>query len=218
MIERRGGAGLAQQALASFGGGSSSRQYFHCYFAMQFQIGGAVNDAHAAAADFTIKPVALAEYRSGNDRAVDDFVATKDASVLRIVTHFVIERLFRPGITSSSARGVRQIFFLENRSVVGDVSGENVRERAYRNFIAAGNTAARPGLVRQISEEAERSLAHGAKVVDVTGPGKLIGIGGRSGYILIVAWQLIGKTARKPEGAKEKNALCVVDVVEQLSH
>src|SRR5712664_2395075 len=104
MIERRGGARLAQQALASFCRGSSSRQYFHCYLAMQFQIGGAINDAHAAAADFTIKPVPLAEYRPGNDRAVDDFVATKDASVLRIVTHLVSERPFPPLSLSCASR------------------------------------------------------------------------------------------------------------------
>src|SRR5882762_7372280 len=95
MIERRSGARLAQQALASFRGGSCSRQYFHGNFAVQFQIGRAINNAHAAAADFTIKPVALAEYRPGNDSAVDDFVATKDASVLRIVNHLITESFFR---------------------------------------------------------------------------------------------------------------------------
>src|SRR6266404_7466619 len=102
MIERRGGARLAQQTLASFRGGSSGRQYFHCHFAMQFQIGGAVNNAHAAAADFTIKPVTLAEYRPGNDRAVDDFVATKDASILRIVTHLVYRNLFPAKVAHTS--------------------------------------------------------------------------------------------------------------------
>src|ERR1700687_1943817 len=169
---------------------------------MQFQIGGAVNDAHAASADCAIKPVAFAEYRSGNDRAVDDFVATKDASVFRIVTHLVIERLFCKG---SNASCVRQIFFLEHRSMVGDVSGENVRERAHRNSIAAGNAASRPGVVRQISEEGQRSLTHSAKVVDVTCPGKLIGARGSSSYLLIVARQLVGKTARQTEGAKKEN-------------
>jgi hypothetical protein len=64
--------------LASFDRRSSSRQYFHRHFAVQLQIGGAIDDAHAAAADFTVEAIPLTQYRPRHDRTVDDCVAAEN--------------------------------------------------------------------------------------------------------------------------------------------
>jgi len=54
--------------------------------------------------------------------------------------------------------------------VVRDVSGNRVRQRIYGNRIPAGDTAARPSVIRQIAEKCQGSLADFLELPDTIAP------------------------------------------------
>ena len=86
MIECGGGAGFANQTLASIGG-SCLRHYFDCDFAHQLEVRGAIDDAHSAPTDFAVEPVALAQYNPRCNGAGLGFIPGQDASCLGIIHH-----------------------------------------------------------------------------------------------------------------------------------
>src|SRR5690349_16106671 len=61
MIERGGGACFANQALASVGGMVRGGQYLDRDFALELEIGGAIDSSHPTAPKLAIEPIALAQ-------------------------------------------------------------------------------------------------------------------------------------------------------------
>lgn len=63
-------------------------QHFDGYFAHQFEISGAIDNAHSATTDFALEPVTVAQYSSWCNAADPSLAVTQNASVLRVVTHW----------------------------------------------------------------------------------------------------------------------------------
>src|SRR5260370_22134301 len=97
--------------------------------------------------------------------------------------------------------------------VVRNVSAHDVSQRTYRKRIPAGDTGARPRLMRKVMEERERGQADLPKFIDVSRPGDGVSLGGAYGNVLFKAGQWTVKPAGKPQRARHKDTLSIVHVV-----
>ena len=82
MIECRGGARFAEQTFARIG--ILSGDEFYCDFALELEVSGAKDCAHAAATELAVEPVAFAQDRAKSRGSRRAEVIRKDARLLRI--------------------------------------------------------------------------------------------------------------------------------------
>src|SRR5437879_1324866 len=105
-----------------------------------------------------------------------------------------------------------QISLLENGPVVFNMPGKNVCQGSNCEWISAGNAGSHPGLSREISKKVERCQSNCLELLNMAGPGNLIGFRSAGGDVLVVTRQGAVETAAEPECAEHKQPLAVVDM------
>src|SRR6185369_3539145 len=83
VIECGGGARFANQTLAGFGSLAGGGKNFDRDFALQFEIRCAIDRAHAAAAEFAVEPVTVAQDRAWRETGMTKFVR-ENLGLLRV--------------------------------------------------------------------------------------------------------------------------------------
>src|SRR5438067_1665245 len=96
--------------------------------------------------------------------------------------------------------------------------GCNVSQSPHCKLISAGDACALPGFLRQVTEERQGCTPDLLKFLHVTRPRGLVGASGSSGNLLFKAGQRRIESAGKPESAKDKHALTVVQMAQHFAN
>src|SRR5437879_4388699 len=97
------------------------------------------------------------------------------------------------------------------------VARDEIRERANAEGIPACDAATHPCDAWKVTKKLDRGVSHRSEFVDMRMPRSVVGCGRRNRDILIEARQRTVKPSRKPERAKDKQPLAIVDVTEHLA-
>jgi hypothetical protein len=81
------------------------------------------------------------------------------------------------------------------------VTGENVRQRAYREGVPAGDSGSQPGLVRKVAEEGDSGGTDRPEFGEMAGPRILVGSRRGHGNVLIEARKRRVESGGEPEWA-----------------
>src|SRR5437016_11545634 len=99
-----------------------------------------------------------------------------------------------------------------------NVPGGNVRQRAHGKLIPTGDAGALPSLCRQVAKEWQGCPPDLLKFLDMAHPWNVISAGAGHGDLLVKAGQRRIESTGKPESAKYKHALAVIQMVQHFAN